>query len=295
MSEPTRKNASKKHPNSEHENAPGAAIRVPDEEMSLSQKRHQTLPRPTPLREGDGLLPLKSRGLLASGGFLALLGLNNWRSFVGLGLAGVGGGLIYSGLKNNGVFEDDFKRRLLNTQLGEPRQLSASIIVERPVDEVFEAWSEPGNLGLCMEYIDRVERIDASRSRWRASGPNSNLFVEWESVIVESIDNESLAWRTVAGSEVNHEGVVEFNALPNGLRTEIRCKIVFFPPAGQLGQTLAKMLGTLSSKALTKELRRFKHFMEPKPTPSLQQDAQGRVPDNLTTPPTEHKTRPDLR
>src|SRR5690554_2045421 len=231
--------------------APGAALRVPPEDaMSPDQRRYQTLERPTQLPGGEGLLPLNSRGLLAGGGFLALLGLKHWRSFIGLGIAGVGGGLLYSGLKNNGVFEEDFKRRALNSGLGEAHQRTASVVVERPVDTVFEAWSECSNLALCMTTLDDVERLDETHWYFKASVPKTQFFVEWTAEVVEMNDNEAIAWRTMPGSDINHEGVVEFHALPDGLSTEVQCKIVFLPPGGKMGQRLAKLMGLMGNRML---------------------------------------------
>jgi|GEM_PF-1923020 len=276
--------------------APGAALRVPPEDaMSPDQRRYQTLERPTQLPGGEGLLPLNSRGLLAGGGFLALLGLKHWRSFIGLGIAGVGGGLLYSGLKNNGIFEDDFKRRALNTQLGKPQQRSASVVVERPVDTVFEAWSEFSNLALCMAVLDEVERIDDKHWYFKASPPRTKFFIEWRAEVVEMIDNEAIAWRTMPGSDINHEGLVEFHALPDGLSTEVRCKIVFLPPAGKLGQSLAKSMSKVGNRMLRKEMERFKYFMEPHPAPLITDDSTERPTSVLPTPAPDLHTRPDLR
>lgn len=276
--------------------APGAALRTPKGATTLSEKRSESLVRATPLESAEGLGAINSRGLLASGGFLALLGLKNWRSFIGLGVAGIGGGLIYSGLKNNGVFEPDFKRRVLNTQLGEPQSLSASIVVDRPVDEVYEAWFECSNLALCMESIAEVERMDANHWYFKAGAPKSKFFVEWAAEIVKSIDNELIAWRTVPGaSDINHEGVVEFYALPDGLSTEVHCKIVYLPPAGKLGQKLSEVAGDLSSRMLAGQLERFKYFMEPHPTPVLEDDAINPPAHALPSPALDHRIRTDLR
>lgn len=276
--------------------APGAALRVPPADTTDSdQRRYQILERPAPLRSGEGLLPLNSRGLLVGGGFLALLGLKHWRSFIGLGIAGVGGGLIYRGLENNGVFDADFKRRALNTRLGEAQQRSASVVVERPVDTVFEAWSELSNLALCMQGLDTVERIDEQRWHFKASLRNTRLGVEWRAEVVDMIDNEAIAWRTLPGSDINHEGVVEFHALPDGLSTEVRCKIVFLPPAGKLGETLARSMHKMGNRMLQKELEHFKYFMEPHPAPLLTDDSTERPSRVLPTPAPDLHTRPDLR
>lgn len=277
--------------------APGAAMRVPTaDEMSLNQRRHQTLARPTTLQNGgENIFPLESTALLASGGFLALLGLKNWRSFVGLGIAGLGGGLLYSGLKNNGVFEDDFKRRALNSGLGEAQQRTASVVVERPVDTVFEAWSECSNLALCMTMLEEVERIDDAHWYFKTRLPKTQFFVEWTAEVVEMVDNEAIAWRTMPGSDINHEGVVEFHALPDGLSTEVRCKVVFLPPGGKLGQTLAESMSKMGNRMLRKEMERFKYFMEPHPAPLITDDSAERPTSMLPTPAPDLHTRPDLR
>lgn len=277
----------------EHQDAPAAAMRVPQSTISQIERRHQSLPHPARLESSQGLLPLESRGLLAGGGFLALVGLKNWRSFVGLGLAGVGAGLLYSGLKNNGVFEDDFKQRLLNTRLGEAQQRNASVVIDRPVDDVFEAWSECSNLALFMEHIDTVERINSTQWYFKTKIPRSNFSLEWKAEIVESVDNEAIVWRTMPGSDVNHEGIVEFHALPDGLSTEVHCKIVFLPPAGALGNKLSEATGKMGNRVLAEELERFKYFMEPHSASLLDKASAGRLMGELSTPSPDHTPRPN--
>lgn len=238
------------------------AQNLPASERELQARRYASVPHPPQSQGSPGLLPLQSPGMLAGGGLLVYLGLKNWRSFFGLGLAGVGSGLIYSALKENRVFDPDIGRRLLNTMATKGSQIDARIVVARPVEEVWAGWRNFENLGACMEHIEAVRRIDDKLWHWIARVPRTDTLIQWDAEIIDEVENELLVWRTIAGSELNNEGMVEFIALPDGQNTEIHIKLVYFPPAGAVGQSIANLFGGLSGRFIENELRNFKSFIE---------------------------------
>jgi uncharacterized membrane protein len=269
------------------------------EQRSMTEYPHRPA-GPVERPSSEGLLPLQSPALLAGGGFLALLGLRHWRSFFGLGLAGVGGGLLYSGLKKNRVFDGDFKQRALNTMATGSTEVRASITVNRPVDEVFDTWSDLSNLARCMEHIDEVRRVGQDRWHWKARVPKTKTTLEWDAEVIDVIDNELLVWRSVSGSEINNEGMVQFHGLPGGQGTEVQAKFVYFPPAGKTGQALGGFLSGLTTKVVTQDLRNFKQFMETGEVSTIEGQSSGRQTPRLQDPsigsnPRGNKPRSDLR
>jgi uncharacterized membrane protein len=85
--------------------------------------------------------------------------------------------------------------------------------------------------------------------------------VEWDAEIHNEIPNELIAWRSLAGSEVDNAGSVHFMPTANG-DTEVRVVLRYDPPAGKLGATVARLLGEDPSHQVSEDLRRLKQVVE---------------------------------
>jgi uncharacterized membrane protein len=70
-----------------------------------------------------------------------------------------------------------------------------------------------------------------------------------------------IAWRSLPGADVNHAGSVHFTEAGPG-RTDVRVVLSYEPPAGELGVTIAKLLGEEPSQQVADDLRRFKQVLE---------------------------------
>jgi uncharacterized membrane protein len=230
--------------------------------------------------EAKGLDDLEHPAMLVGGGALAYWGLRHWRSMLGLMVAGVGGGLIYQGLKQNNLLDGggNLKQMLLNTGASKSTSVRATITVDRPVEEVYSAWRDLSSLSNCMQHIDRVERIDDTHFRWSAKVPKADFDIEWEAEIIDERQNELLAWRSVEGSELHNEGTVEFRKRPNADGTEVHAHIVYYPPAGRVGQRLGKFLKGINEQMIREDLRRFKHMVETGEIPTIEGQTSGRIP-----------------
>jgi uncharacterized membrane protein len=71
-----------------------------------------------------------------------------------------------------------------------------------------------------------------------------------------------IAWRSLAGADVDNAGSVRFVESPGGRGTELKVTMDYIPTAGVVGQSLAKMIGQDPKGQLREDLRRFKRFME---------------------------------
>lgn len=143
---------------------------------------------------------------------------------------------------------------------GEGLKVERSVVVNRPVHEVYQFWRNFENLPRFMDHLESVTVLDETRSHWVAKAP-AGTRVEWDAAIHNEIDNELIAWRSLPGSDVNHAGSVHFTpALQGG--TEVRVVLSYEPPAGKLGAAVAKLLGEEPSQQVEDDLRRFKQVME---------------------------------
>ncbi len=261
----------------------------PDRDLAV-QREHLASSAQRPEREG--LLPLQSPAMLVGGGVLAYIGLKHWDSMIGLGVAGVGAGLLYAGLQQNRLLEGNLKQRLLNTMASHTTEVRSSITIDRPVDEVFGYWRKLSNLPRCMRHIQAIERIDDTHWHWKARVPKSDMTVEWDAEIIEEIENELIVWRSVKGSELHNEGMIEFRSGPERNSTQIHAQIVYFPPAGKVGQTIGRFLGGLTQQVIKEDLRRFKQLMETGEVPTIEGQPSGRDIQHMPSlPPGERRER----
>ncbi|QDG53313.1 SRPBCC family protein [Persicimonas caeni] len=244
--------------------------------------------------EREGIDQIDNPAMLVGGGVLALWGIKHWRSMFGLLAAGVGSGLVYQGLKQNQLLDGhNLKQKLLNTGASQSTQVRATITIDKPVEEVYAKWKDLSNLSRCMRHVESVRRIDDKHWHWKARAPKTNITVEWDSEIIEEQENEMIVWRSVKGSEIHNEGMIEFKSRPNAEGTEIHAHIVYYPPAGKVGKTIANFLHGISDQIVKEDLRRFKRLLETGEVPTIEGQTSGRRESSRPAlPPRQSSERP---
>lgn len=134
-------------------------------------------------------------------------------------------------------------------------------LINRPREALYGYWRELTNMPTFSETVKSVELLDAGRSRWIVAGPGDKD-VELISEITEDVPGERIAWTSSEGSDVDHEGWVEFRDNAFGRGTEVRVFISYDPPAGVVGKVVAKVMQREPRIQARRELRRFKQLME---------------------------------
>jgi len=82
--------------------------------------------------------------------------------------------------------------------------------LELPIADVYGFWRRLENLPRFMAHLDAVtEDADAGRSHWVAAGP-AGLRVEWDAEIINEVENQTLGWRSLPGSDVVTAGSVQY-------------------------------------------------------------------------------------
>ncbi len=106
-----------------------------------------------------------------------------------------------------------------------------------------------------------------------------NTTLTWEAEIIDDRPNESLAWRSIEGSEIENAGTVRFRPATGGRGTEINVELSYEPPGGTIGRGLAWLLGEEPELQVREDLRRFKQIMETGEIPTItgQPSSRGRV------------------
>lgn len=214
-----------------------------------------------PHEDRDPGLEVLRWGSILGGSALLGYGFLRRNRLTDLVYMGLGAALVYRGISKSNALDRSFKRLALHTGATDSVELAASLTVERPVDELYSFWQELNNLPLVLRHVDSVEPIDDELSRWSVRLP-TGVHLSWRAEIIEASDNELIAWQSVEGSDVYNEGFVTFQPVYDGEATEIHVRILYRPPAGEMGARIASFFEGLQEQYVREDLRSFKQLME---------------------------------
>ena len=199
---------------------------------------------------------------LSSGTLLLLFGAAR-RDRVGVCAALASAPLLYRGLTGEWPIANG-KRTDTRVALAGNRGLHVreAIRLEVPLEDVYRFWRRLDNLPRFMAYLDSVtESSDGTHSRWVARGPGG-VSVAWDAEIINDVENEILAWRSLPESDIVTAGSVNFARARGGRATEVIVNLQYAPPAGRGGAALAWLFGRAPSQTIREDLRRFKQLFE---------------------------------
>ena len=189
-----------------------------------------------------------------AGGILTIYGATR-RGVAGAALSAVGLGLAARGVTNI-----DLGNLLGLTRDRNALRFHKTISIDAPVKELYQFWIHLENFPKIMTHVKEVKDLGNNRSHWTVEGPAS-VGVEWDAVITEKIPNQSIAWESVQGEEVETAGKVRFRANPDG-STRLTVHLDYSPPAGAVGHALASIFGKDPKRAMDEDLLRLKTQFE---------------------------------
>jgi uncharacterized membrane protein len=205
---------------------------------------------------------------MAGGVGLAAYGLSSGRRG-GLVLAGLGALLfrrgitghcdIYQALGLNSAGTGGDTRQALGGSAGVI--VEESVVINRPVAELYRFWRNLENLPRFMSHLESVERITDTLSRWSAKGPAGTTF-EWNAEIINEVPDRVIGWRSIEGSDVVSAGSVNFDESGIGRGTRVRVRLQYSPPGGKLGDVVARLFGSDAATEIRQDLQRFKQLVE---------------------------------
>lgn len=134
-----------------------------------------------------------------------------------------------------------------------------SVVVNRPVAEVYRFWRDFENLPRFMKHLDSVAMREAGVSHWVAKGP-AGMKVEWDARIINEVDHQVIGWQSLTGSMISTAGSVNFDVVDGGTRVTV--KLQYSPPAGKLGAAVARLLGEDPAQQIGEDLGRLKTLLE---------------------------------
>jgi uncharacterized membrane protein len=197
-----------------------------------------------------------TRAIVGTAGAALVAGGARRRGLPGAVAALVGIGLIGRALANvplNRLTGVGSRRRAVDVQ--------KTITIDAPLEEVYAFWSLYENFPLFMSRVLEVSPYDNPyQSRWKVSGP-AGVPVEFDAEITWAIPNELIGWRTLKGSPVEHEGVVQLEPDEDG-GTRVHVQMSYNPPAGWLGHGVALAFGADPKRSMDIDLVRMKTLIE---------------------------------
>ncbi|MGI8745578.1 MAG: SRPBCC family protein [Bryobacteraceae bacterium] len=205
---------------------------------------------------------------ILGGGTLVAYGLQK-RSWGGLGLAALGGALVYRGAKGHcNVYQTmgvNTARRRKGRNVSVPYELGVrvdkTITIGKSPEEAYQFWRNLENLPRFMRHLESVKEIDNKHSHWSAKAPAGRT-VEWKAEIIAEVENRMIGWRSLPGADVDNAGSVHFGEAPDGRGTQVKIALQYNPPGGIVGSWFAKLFGEEPSQQIEADLRRFKQLME---------------------------------
>ena len=200
----------------------------------------------------------------------------NARNGLGLALAGGALGLAAYGVYRqvHGQAEQEGHNPDASVAYGAGEQSINVVTINKSADELYRYWRDFANLPRFMRHLDAVEERGEGRSHWRARAPLGQT-VEWDATIINEVENELIAWRSVEGAQIDNAGSVRFTPAPADRGTEVRVTLSYEPPAGKVGVAIATILGEEPGRQVSDDLRRFKQLMEAGELPTNDRQPQG--------------------
>lgn len=195
-------------------------------------------------------------------------------SLGGLLAAGAGAALIGRGVsKHCGVYEKlgiDTSDEAAGPEKYFSRgiHVEQSYTIEKDAMELYRFWRDFENLPKIMEHLESVTKVNEEKSRWVAKGPAGKR-VEWEAEVINDQPGKLIAWRSLAGADVDNAGSVRFVKAPGDRGTEVRVVLDYIPPGGRLGAAVAWLFGENPRQQIQEDLRHFKQMMEAGEIPSV--------------------------
>jgi uncharacterized membrane protein len=155
---------------------------------------------------------------------------------------------------------DSHDRRHLMHSTSLPSQdgetIEESVIIQRPVEEVFAFYRDLRNLPSFLGDVMAVEQIDPKTYRWTIQGP-LGIRGHWNTTVTEERPNELIRYET---AETGTAWEMHFAPGPQAGSTEVR--EVMEAPLGKLGRLALALIGKFPREEVTANLHRLKQRME---------------------------------
>ncbi len=138
--------------------------------------------------------------------------------------------------------------------------ITKTVVVDRPVREVYNQWTQFEEFPRFMEGVTSVEQLSDTELRWDAE--IAGVHRSWDATIVRQEPDRVVAWAATDGA--TNAGSVSFEPVGDE-RTKIELRMEFEPNG--LVETVGDVLGVVGRRA-EGDLERFRAFIEERANPT---------------------------
>ena len=127
-----------------------------------------------------------------------------------------------------------------------------TLVVERPLHEVFDFARDFENFPRIVDVLLSVEDFQDGRSHWAVRSPTGQA-IEWDATVTKYVPNSVIAWRSVAGSAVEASGTMRFAPL-SPTETRLDIALTYLPCHTDLTEALRALFAPKNSRVIRSEL-----------------------------------------
>jgi uncharacterized membrane protein len=126
--------------------------------------------------------------------------------------------------------------------------LHTTIVVDRPVREMFALCSNFENFPRVVAALRGVTDYDDGRSRWTIAKASGEV-LEWDVMVTKYVPGQVIAWESVPNAPIESSGVVRF--APEGQnRTRLDLTLRYRPAHTSLGDAVRAIVGPPRAPAM---------------------------------------------
>jgi len=130
--------------------------------------------------------------------------------------------------------------------------MRTTLIVERPIAEVFEFCRDFENFPKIVDVLLSVEDSQDGRSHWAVRSPTGHS-VEWDATVTKYVPNSVIAWQSVPNSAVHASGLMRFAPL-SATETRLDLALTYRPVETRFADALRALTVPSNSDRLQTEL-----------------------------------------
>jgi len=147
----------------------------------------------------------------------------------------------------------------ISSQLHDKNTIEAAVIVQRPVQTVYDFYRDFRNLLRFLGDVMKVELTGPATSRWTIQGP-LGIQAHWTIKVTGERTNEWMRYETVTSPRLTTVWEIYFSPVSEARQTEVR--EVMKAPLGRVGRAALALIGKFPAEEVTANLHRLKQVME---------------------------------
>lgn len=135
--------------------------------------------------------------------------------------------------------------------------LRMTVVVERPITEVFEFCRDFENFPEVVDLNLEVRDFQDGRSRWIVESPSGEP-ITWDATVTKYVPNSVLAWESVPGAPVFASGLMRFAPL-DARATRVDVTLAYRPNETELSEAVRALISGSNTRRLRRVVQAASH------------------------------------